>query len=388
MLSTKDDKILNLETVIRILSRPSVHQKYPNLKPYYYKITKHIKNNYIYINVKNEYKNKLDVIASNIENLFSTQVQLTGDGGSNITVSREPPRNQIYNIILVLKARRTTIKILFPFLTKSIVGSGVLAPGAPNEFMLEALVKSQLDFIEEQVKDVKKLFPTNFSPVLSVFIYEGSKTTPSVIIGPIKKIERVGDVRDKEGYQIKPDIKITTNFKVVNISVKMEVFPQWSSAGRYTGAKVIMDYLTNNNIITVNGTMGSRSITYNNSNYSGIVLPATPGEIKKFCFNNDEVKYIINKTFSNDDIISEVSQYGSSLSSFKMDLRVNSIYENNSVGIDKLKPNVFLVINAKNTTASGLTTKYDGFSVNFVPKNKIPKGAVSIPVPTNLSGRL
>ena len=239
MLSTKDDKALNLETVIRILSRQSVRQKYQNIKPFYYKINKNVAYNYIYIKVKDEYKNKLDSIVNDIENLFLNEIKLNNSYNSSITVYREPPRNQINNYVLVLKNGPNTIKILFPFLKKSIVGSGVLAPGAPNEFMFEALIKSQIDFIEEQFKDVKYLFPTDFSPVLSVFIYESKNTSPSVIIGPIKNIERVGDVRNREGYQMKPDIKITTNFKTVYISVKMEVFPEWSSANTYRGAKVI-----------------------------------------------------------------------------------------------------------------------------------------------------
>jgi hypothetical protein len=386
MLNTKDDKILNVSTVSRIILRKNVEAKYLNLKQYYYEIK--TRGNQVLIKIKDIYRNKVDFIVNDIENLFSTNVVLNN---KTISVSREVPKNPIYRQVLVLKYSNTTVTILFPELKTKIPVPRVLKPGIANEDFFEELVKSPIEFINDQVKDIKTLFPIGFSPAISLFVYEGLATSPSAKIGPIKTIQQVGEERDEEGYQKKPDIKITTNSRIENISIKMNIFPEWSSAGRYTAARNIMDYLTKNNIVTITGTKENRSFIYNGNTYSGLVFPATIGEVKKFCFNNTEINYIIVKTFSNDDIISEVSQYGNNLNNFKIDFRVNSIYINNQQGILKLNPDVFLLIWAKNTSATGLATndrKYDGFGIKFIPKNKIKTNYASILNLPIIQGRL
>ncbi len=392
MLNTISDKVLNAPTVTRILLSKKVESKYLNLRSYKYEIKSNF--NTVYVKIKDEHKDKLNAIVNDIEQLFTIDIELNN---KKVIISRDPPKNPIYNYVLVLEHSGNVLRIVFPILKPKLAVPRILRPGIANEDFFEALVKSPLEFIEEQCKDIKQFFPGKFSPTLTLFVYEGPGTSPSAKIGPIKKIEQVGEERDEEGYQKKPDIRITTNSGVIeNISIKMNEFPGWSSASRYTGARYIMDELTQKTdksdaIVTINGLKENRSFTYNGIQYSGLVFPATTGEVEKFCFNGDEIKYIIVKTFSNSDIISEVSQYGNNLNNFKIDFKVNSIFVNNPEGVRKLKPNVFLLIKSKNISATGLVTndnKYAGFSVSFIPRNKIKPYYASINNLSSIEGRL
>lgn len=396
MLNKKSDKILNPSTVLRILTYPNVRSKYTKLTSTYCEIKtgtgKYI--NYVFINVKKPHKDKINEIITEVKTLFQTDVQLYDSSGNlrknNIIVTQETPKRDFYNGVVKLSGTTEvgTVTILFPFLKntlKSNTGttSEVIRPGAANEFMMVSLIKDQLQLLKEIKEDLGYLFPSEYlSQKLDINLYEKTSPIKKGTIKQVKSIERVGEER-VGGLQQKPDVKITTSSGIVNISIKQNVFPAWSSAWTYPGALDVMDYLVTNNLIQITNT----GIRVGNSQYSGVAVNSTIGEVKKFCFNNNEIDYAIVNTFSSGDITSEVTKTADN--TYSVDLKSNIIYGNNDADIARLIPTVFLAISKSSSSASALKSKYPGFIAEFIPAEKIPiRNLYKIKIISNISGRL
>lgn len=386
MLNTKDDKVLNIETIKRIILYKSVEKKYRNIKSYFYKVGSTTSK--VYVNIKNQYKQNINSIVNDIEQLFTQDIILNNQ---KVIVLRETPVNPFYNFVLVLKHNNNTTKILFPVLQNKIVStkktSQVLLPGVANELMFVSIIKDQVNFLDESVKDLRTIFPSDFNPKVSLFVYEKLSSVVKAKIGPIRSVAQVGQ-QTIGGLQQKPDVKISTPSGMINISLKQNNFPAWSSAMTYVGGKNILENLVNTNQIQVISKNGRKIILANNAQYSGIVIPATVGEVKKYCFNDNEVKYIIINNFSTSDVISQMTKFDESLNNYKVDLTVNIIYENIQSDIDKLSKNVFLCIQSSTRNSSILTPKYSGMSINFIPEHKIESDFLRLPQILSISGRL
>jgi len=120
-------------------------------------------------------------------------------------------------------------------------------------------------------------------------------------------------------YNKSQTLRLLLPVGIVNISVKQNVFPAWSSAWTYSGALDVMDYLVTNNLIQITNT----GIRVGNSQYSGVAVNSTIGEVKKFCFNNNEIDYAIVNTFSSGDITSEVTKSADNTYSDRLKIKYN-----------------------------------------------------------------
>lgn len=362
MLNNKSDQVLNVETISRILGYPTVTKKYPNIKNYYYELGRG--RNILYVKVKPQYKDKINGIVNDIISLYANDVKLS----YNITVSQTTPKNPFYNNAIVLSGGGNRITILFPVLRDKVKLSEVMIPGAANELIFVSIIKDQLQVLTEVKNEVGLLFPYEFKPDLTLVLYE--KTSPSIKgkIGPIKSISKVGNLR-VDGLQQKTDVKIDTNSGVVNISLKQNVFPAWSSAMPYMGAKSVLKHLEDTNQVQVQTISNKSKIVVGNNTYNGIAVPSTLGEVKKYCFGDSQIDYIFVNTFSSGDIISEITK--TSTNNFTIDMKSNLIYKNKDADIVRLQKNVFLSLESDTANSSGLLPEYPGFKVSFIPENKI-----------------
>lgn len=394
MLNKKSDKILNSATVVRILTYPEVRAKYSKLSTIYCEIKPGTGkySNYVFVNVKKPHKNKISEIVNDVKSLFQTDIKLYNSSGNirstNIKVSEEVPKRDFYNKVLKISGTGEVgnITILFPYLKSTLKGSTneVIRPGAANELMMVSVIKDQLQMLKEIREELGYVFPAEYmTQKLDINLYEKTSPVKKGTITQVKSIERVGEER-VGGLQQKPDVKITTANGIVNISLKQDIFPAWSSAWTYSGALPVMDYLVNNNLIQLTNT----GVAVGSNQYSGVALNATLGEVKKFCFNNEEVDYAIVNTFSSGDIISQITR--TSENTYSVDLKSNIIYGNNEADISRLKPTVFLAIRkSSSSSASALKSKYPGFIVEFIPDNKIQvKNLYKMKILTNIPGRL
>jgi hypothetical protein len=394
MLTKKSDKILNAATVIRILNYPEVRAKYKKLTTTYCDIKPGTGTyiNYVFVNIKRPHKDKINDIVNEVKTLFEADVKLYDSTGnirkSSINVIQEAPIRDFYNSVLKISgtAEVGKVNILFPLLKNTLKSklSEVNRPGAANEFMMVSIIKDQLQLLKEIKEELGFIFPTEYlSQKLDINLYEKISPSKKGTIKQVKSIERVGEER-VGGLQQKPDVKITTAGGIVNISIKQDIFPSWSSAWTYSGALSVMDYLVNNNLIQITNT----GITVGNIQYEGIAISSTVGEVKKFCFNNTEIDYAIVNSFSTGDIISQITK--SSENTYSIDLKSNIIYGNNDVDITRLRPTVFLAIrNSTSSSASALKAKYPGFVVNFIPENKISENNLyKLKLTTIIPGRL
>jgi hypothetical protein len=380
MLNKKSDQVLNIETISRILGYPEVSKKYLNIKKYYYELGKGT--NILYVKVKPQYKDKINSIVNDIISLFSNDVQLN----YKISLLKSNPKNPFYNSSINLLGGGNKITILFPLMKDKVKLSEVMMPGAANELILVSIIKDQLQVLKEIREEVGILFPYEFKPNLTLVLYE--KTTPTIKgkIGPIKSISKVGQLR-VGGLQQKSDVKIDTNSGPVNISLKQDIFPAWSSAMPYSGAKSVLNYLVNNNQVQVQTISNKSKIISNNNTYNGIAVPATVGEVKKYCFGDSQIDYIFVNTFSSGDIISEITKI--STNNFTVDMKSNLIYKNIDADITRLQKNVFLSLESDTANSSGLMPDYPGFKVSFIPENKIAeKNLFRINTLPSISGRL
>jgi hypothetical protein len=380
MLNNKSDQVLNVETISRILGYTAVTKKYPNIKNYYYELGKG--RNILYVKVKPSYKNKINDIVNDIISLYTNDVKLS----YNFTVSQISPKNPFYNSSVILSGGGNKITILFPVLKEKIKLSEVMMPGAANELILVSIIKDQLQVLTEIKEEVGPIFPYEFKPDLTLILYE--KINPKVKgkIGPIKSISKVGQLR-VGGLQQKSDVKIDTDSGPVNISLKQDIFPAWSSAMPYSGAKSVLKYLVNTNQVQVQTISNRSKIVVGNNTYDGISVPATLGEVKKYCFGDSQIDYIFVNTFSSGDIISEITK--TSTNNFTIDMKSNLIYKNTDADIVRLQKNVFLSLESDTANSSGLLPEYPGFKVSFIPENKIKeKNLFRVNSLPSISGRL
>jgi hypothetical protein len=362
MLNNKSDQVLNVETISRILGYPTVTTKYPNIKKYYYELGRG--RNILYVKVKPQYQDKINGIVNDIISLYTNDVKLS----YNITVYKTIPKNPFYNSAVILSGGGNKISILFPVLKEKVKLSEVMMPGAANELILVSIIQDQLQVLKEVKEEVGSIFPYEFKPDLTLILYE--KTNPQVKgkIGPIKSISKVGQVR-VGGLQQKSDVKIDTNLGSVNISLKQDIFPAWSSAMPYMGAKSVLKHLENTNQVQVQTISNRSKIIVGNNTYDGIAVPSTLGEVRKYCFGDSQIDYIFVNTFSSGDIISEITK--TSTNNFTIDMKSNLIYKNTDADIIRLQKNVFLSLESDTTNSSGLLPEYPGFKVSFIPENKI-----------------
>lgn len=381
MLSIKDDKVLNIPTIHRILTRNTVSTKYKNLRSYYYTIRPIMKWDQFHIMVKPEYSSKLDTIISEMETLFSNDIQING---KNLSVSKEPPKKQIVYSVLVLKLGIKTIKFIFYKIRDKVDRF----PGwRINELILPSMINESIETLKDELEDVGKIISPNYSPRLTLKVYSKNNKTP-IYIKHIKSAEQTGDER-VNNIQIKTDVKFETTLgKNINLSIKKNNHPSWSSANSYSGAVSILKELIKKGIVQIPN--GKNEFLYDNKTYSGLALLATPGEVKKFCFDDNTIDYIIINDFSSNDIGTTYERYGKNLQDWSVDMRVDFLYPNTNLGISDINPNVFLEIYFGSRSSTLMSNSgFKNLSVNFVPKDKIKTSTALITnLPTTIPGRL
>ena len=399
-ITTKDDQILDIDTAFRILTTrvDNVIQHSLIFKDYINECNI-IKNNCkmgkgkvcIFVIVNYESINKIDTIVDAIVKLFNNTNlynSFTKDFTFKITATARTADSffigKLRNVLNQITVSSSSFKVYLrlisesaPIIPKKEKLPEILRPGILNESFLELLVLDQLQQIKEIEKELSPIFPNAFkNSKLILNLYEQS--TKKVKIGPIRSIQTVGNVRIG-GLQQKPDILINVPGKSIKISIKANIFPGWSSASNYVGAKSVFDYFQSKGIIEydTNGILKVNNITCN-----GIAIPATLGEVKKFCFNGDEVDYILINNFSVNDIISNLTKVHNN--NYTIDLRCNRIYINNNQDIQKIQKDVYLTIQKSTSKSSKLLP---GFRIEFVPKNKL-RDARLLKTLTTIPGRL
>jgi hypothetical protein len=291
--------------------------------------------------------------------LFSIDVLL---GGKKIFVSGQNNNTLGIDKKIILQMGAKKVEIFFRFnkfsQTKSKVPE-LLRPGVLNEEYFVSKINDQISKIKNAKTEIG--LPSIFDPSLDVVLYENN--VKKYTIPSIESIERVGQLLEKEDVLIK-----TKNNKKISISLKKENFSFWSSASTYQASKKIIDYLVKNNFIKVGYSNGRGSLIdlSTGKQLLGIKLPATIGEIKKYCFGSDKnkVDYILIQSFNIGDF-KEMRRSGSSGLEYKFELNSAYIYTESSKDIIRMKNNVYLTIVPSSSNSSSLLPNYPGFRIQF-----------------------
>ena len=185
-------------------------------------------------------------------------------------------------------------------------------------------------------------------------------------IGPIISSERIGQELGKT------DVRIKTDSEDINISLKKENFSFWSSASKYAAAKNIIDHLVQTNQIQISKNGSGRTEIKDQKTgkkIEGIKLPATVGEIKKYCFGEDEnkINYILINSYNPGDF-AEVRRTGMSGQFYKLDLNSKIVYTETVKDIVRMRDDVYLTIVPSSSNASALMPNYPGFIIQFANK--------------------
>jgi hypothetical protein len=183
------------------------------------------------------------------------------------------------------------------------------------------------------------------------------------MIGPVVSIERLGQELEKT------DVRIKTDNKIINISLKKENFSFWSSASKYSAAKNIINHLIETNQIEISKNNSGRTVIKNpvtGEKIDGIKLPATVGEIKKYCFGegNNKINYILINSYNPGDF-KEIRKTGLRGEGYKLDLNSKIVYTETSKDIIRMKNDVYLTIVPSSKNSSALLPEYPGFRIQF-----------------------
>lgn len=356
----------------------------------------------IFVNIPPENISKLNNITSSVKSLLEKVYLYDSQKRKfsiKINVSSYEPNTSRFKINL-LKAFKVTsannIRYIYfvsegaPNKSKIIQESRsrtsnppILRAGGINEAFFEFLILDKLQSLKEIKEELGSIFPENFNNQKLFLKLKLSGTSSYATIGPILNAETTGSVT-VGGLQGKPDSIISTTTGRTRISIKQVIHPEWSSAQTYEGAKIVIDYLTSNGIISYD-TKGYFKYKNQSSSTRGIALLATYGEIKKYCFADDEVDFIIKHDFDYQDVVRSKLIKGED-SSYYIVVEVDHVYSNSSKGINNLiiEKEVYLKISQTNTKSSSMLP---GYRINFVPSDKIG-GCKIIPSNIIIPGRL
>jgi hypothetical protein len=354
--------ILNARTVVNILKSAAVqnNKNYPHIRSRYFNIKKET-NTRILIIVNPQYSSNIERIFDDLARLFSVDVLIKK---RKVFTSSKTSDIVGINFILNLQQNVNIVKIFFKTSKVSLKEKmpELLRPGVLNEEYFTSVINDAVSSINDAKRQVN--MPKIFDPKLLLGIYENNKKKS--IIGPIKSIERVGQELGKA------DVIISTKEGNVNISLKKENFSFWSSASGYTPAKKILDYLIKTNQIKISRNNVGRNeieIVSSGKKVEGIKLPATIGEIKKYCFGEKEnrIDYILINSYNPGDF-KEVRKIGKSGEDYKLDLNSKIVYTEKTTDIIRMKDDVYLTIVTSSSNSSGLMPEYPGFRIHFANK--------------------
>jgi len=367
--------ILNATTVINILTSSKVqnNKNYPFIRSSYFDIKKSTESKII-IFIKTPYSLNIEKIYDDITKLFSIDVLIKK---KKLSVTSENSNSIGINFVLNLQHQSKNVKILFKSVKSKIKDKlpELLRPGVLNEEYFTSVISDAITKLS-QAKDEIGL-PKVFNPRLLLGIYENN--VKKYTVGPIKSVERIGQELGKT------DVRIKTDDGDINISLKKENFSFWSSASQYTAAKNIMDHLVKTNQIQISKNGAGRTEIKDPTTgrkIEGIKFPATVGEIKKYCFgeNQNKINYILINSYNPGDF-TEVRKIGISGEDYKLELNSSSVYTQTSTDIIRMKGDVYLTIVPSSKNSSVLLPNYPGFRIQFANK----KSASNFMLP-NVSG--
>ena len=264
--------------------------------------------------------------------------------------------------IRVNKNNVISIKVALPPTGKM---SPIMKPGEAYELYFTSAI---IDGISEMKELRKKMdIPNDIFDTynnLTLNIYGSNK---KISIGPIIEAAKIGQAG------LKTDVRIRCRNKPdVTISLKQGNFSFWSSADTYSPRplNILKKAISSGKAIYNANASGTTSFTNSQGQeIGGIRVPATREEVAKYCFGGSNgVNYIV--------VSAKKTNF--SMKNKIMSMQALAIYKNNSqTDIQRMLPDVFLVIKRDpKRNASGLTG-YKGFSVSFVnrqsaydPRNK------------------
>lgn len=367
IIDSSNYAILNARTIINILtsSKVQTNRSYPHIRSSYFDLKKATENK-ILILIKPIYTSNTEKIYDDIAKLFSTDVLLKK---KKILVESETSNIVGINFALDLQQQSRSVKVLF----KSAKGSikeklpELLRPGVLNEEYFTSVINDSIVELNEAKTEIG--LPRIFNPRLLLGIYENNRK--KYVIGPIKSVERLGQELEKT------DVRIKTDNGDVNISLKKENFSFWSSASGYAAAKKIMNHLVNTNQIQVSKNNFGRTEIINvetGEKINGIKLPATVGEIKKYCFgvSPNKITYILINSYNPGDF-KEIKKTGKSGEDYILDLNSKIVYTETSNDIIRMRDDVYLTIVPSSKNSSALMPEYPGFRIQFANKKSSSK---------------
>jgi len=358
--------ILNSRTIMSILTSSKVqnNKNYPHLRSSYFDIKK-VSESKILLLVKSTYISNIEKIHDDIARLFSTDVLIKK---KKILVESETSNAVGFNFILDLQQQSKSVKILFKSAKSEIKQKlpEILKPGSLNEEYFTSVINDAVIKLNESKEEVG--LPRIFNPRLLLVIYENN--VKKYTVGPIKSIERLGQELEKT------DVRIKTDNGNINISLKKENFSFWSSASRYSAVKNIINHLVQTNQIEILSSSG-RTLIKNpvtGEKIDGIKLPATVGEIKKYCFgeNTNKIDFILINSYNPGDF-KEIRKTGMSGEDYKLDLNSKIVYIETSKDIIRMKNDVYLTIVPSSKNSSALLPEYPGFRIQFANKKSSSK---------------
>jgi hypothetical protein len=381
LINSSSYRILNAFTVINILNSAKVQTtSYPHIRSRFYDLKK-TSDSKIILTVKSQYSSNIEKIYDDIVKLFSVDVLL---GGNKVFTTGD--QSKLLGVRFAATLQRGTNKVSIFFKSQTPQKSKlpeILRPGVLNEEYFVSKINDQIVKIKE-AKDAMSL-PAVFDPNLDLVLFENN--VKKYTISQIDSIERVGQLLGKEDVLIE-----TKNNNKIKISLKKENFSFWSSSSKYSAAKNILDYLVNNNIVMVskqsNGRGNLVEVSTGKKLY-GIKLPATIGEIKKYCFGDQDSKvdYILIQSFNIGDF-KEIKRTGSGGEDYKLELNSAIIYKEIANDIIRMMDNVYLTIVPSSKNASVLMPNYPGFKIQFATNRSSSNYYQPIIKPGTSLGRL
>lgn len=356
IINSRGYRVLNSLTVINILTSSAVQNKnYPHIRTRFYDLKKN-SDSKILLTVKSPYSLNIEKIYDDITKLFATDVLL---GGKPVFTTGR--KSNVLGVDYILTLQRATYKLEIFFKSQKDTRPKVpelLRPGILNEEYFVSKINDQIKKIEE-AKSVIGM-PKIFDPSLNLVLYENNRQ--KYTITGITSIERIGQELGKSDVKIK-----TKNRTEVNISLKKENFSFWGSASKYSAAKDILDYLRNNNIVSITNKAGRGSLVDISTGKPiiGIKMKATVGEIKKYCFGGEGnlVDYILIQSFNVGDF-KDIRKVGGG-QDYKLELNSALIYKETANDIIRMRDNVYLTIVPSSSNSSALTPSYPGFRIQF-----------------------
>lgn len=367
IIDSSSYSILNARTIINILTSSKIqnNRNYPHIRSSYFDAKKATESKVIVL-VKPLYSSNTERIFDDIAKLFSVDVLIKK---KKVLVESETSNAVGVNFVLDLQYQSKSVKILFKSAKSEIKEKlpEILKPGSLNEEYFTSVINDAIVKLNESKEEVG--LPRIFNPRLLLGIYENN--VKKYTIGPVKSIERLGQELEKT------DVRIKTDSGNINISLKKENFSFWSSASKYSAAKNIIDHLIATNQIQISKSGSGRTEITNpvtGEKINGIKLPATIGEIKKYCFgeNTNKIDYILINSYNPGDF-KEIRRTGLSGEDYKLDLNSTIVYTETSKDIIRMKDDVYLTIVPSSKNSSALLPDYPGFRIQFANKKSSSK---------------